>query len=171
MKDAKIKKLVLSALMAAVVCVATAVISIPLPGNGFANLGDCFIIVCGGFLGPWWGFAAAAAGSALSDIILGYAIYAPATFIIKGAMALAVYFIAAGHGKSSVVKTAIAAVCAEIIMVMGYFLFELVLYGAGAAIPDAFGNAIQGIIGAIAGTVLLTVLLKNKKIYSFINEK
>lgn len=171
MKDSKIKKLVLSALMAAVVCVATAVISIPLPGNGFANLGDCFIIVCGGLLDPWWGFGAAAVGAALSDIILGYVVYAPATFIIKGIMALAVYFITSGYGKSSTLKTAIAAVCAEIIMVLGYFLFEIMLYGAGVAIPDLFGNAMQGAVGAIAGTVLLTVLMKNKKLYSFLNEK
>ena len=166
MKDHKIKKLVLASILATFVCVATAVFAFPLPGNGFANLGDCFVIICGGLIGPWWGFAAAAVGAALADIILGYAIYAPATFIIKGVMALVVYYMAAKK-KVSVVKVAIASIVAEIIMVAGYFFFELALYGAGVAIPDLLGNATQGVVGAIAGTVLLSVFLKNKKLYSF----
>ena len=167
MTDTKIKKLVLSSILAAIVCVATTVFSFPLPGRGYANLGDCFVIICGGLIGSWWGFASAAVGSALSDIILGYAIYAPATFIIKGVMALAVYCVAAKSGKASVIKTAVSAIIAEIIMIAGYFLFELVLFGAGVAIPDILGNTTQGVVGAVTGTVLLSVFLKNKKLYSF----
>ena len=167
MKDRKIKKLVLASIFAAIVCAATAVFSFPLPGRGFANLGDCFVIICGGLIGSWWGFAAAAVGSALSDIILGYAVYAPATFIIKGLMALAVYYIAAKSGKATVLKTAAASVAAEIIMIVGYFLFELLLFGAGVAITDLVGNGMQAVVGAVTGTVLLSVFLKNKKLYSF----
>ncbi|MBQ8830720.1 MAG: ECF transporter S component [Oscillospiraceae bacterium] len=167
MKDQKIKKLVLSSIFAAIVCAATAVVSFPLPGRGFANLGDCFVIICGGLIGSWWGFASAAIGSALSDIILGYAVYAPVTFIIKGLMALAVYYIAAKNGKTSVLKTALSAVAAEIIMIAGYFLFELAVFGAGVAIPDLVGNGMQAVVGAVTGTVLLSVFLKNKKLYSF----
>ena len=167
MKKINVKKLVLASILAAIVCVATAVFAFPLPGNGFANLGDCFVIICGGLIGPWWGFAAAAIGAALSDIILGYAVYAPATFIIKGVMALLVYYIAVKNGKTSVVKTAVSAIIAEIIMVAGYFFFELAVYGAGVAIPDLLGNATQAVVGAVAGTVLLSVFIKNRKIYSF----
>lgn len=167
MRDVRIKKLVLASVFAAIICVATAVFSFPLPGNGFANLGDCFIIICGGLIGPWWAFAAAAIGAALSDIILGYVVYAPATFIIKGVMALIVYYIAVKNGKISVIKTAVAAIVAEIVMVAGYYLFELAVYGAGVAVPDLFGNSMQGVVGAVTGTVVLPVLLKNKKLYSF----
>ena len=167
MKKINVKKLVLASILAAIVCVATAVFAFPLPGNGFANLGDCFVIICGGLIGPWWGFAAAAIGAALSDIILGYAVYAPATFIIKGVMSLVVYYIAVKNGKTSVVKTAVSAIIAEIIMVAGYFFFELAVYGAGVAIPDLLGNATQAVVGAVAGTVLLSVFIKNRKLYSF----
>lgn len=167
MRNVRIKKLVLASVFAAIICVATAVFSFPLPGNGFANLGDCFIIICGGLIGPWWAFSAAAIGASLSDIILGYVVYAPATFIIKGIMAIIVYYIAVKNGKVSVVKTAISAIIAEIVMVAGYFFFELAVYGAGVAIPDLLGNATQGVVGAVAGTILLSVLLKNKKLYSF----
>ena len=40
MNDKKIRKLVVSALMAALVCVATMVVRIPTPTNGYVNLGD-----------------------------------------------------------------------------------------------------------------------------------
>ena len=165
MKDIKIKNLVLSSILAAMVCVATSVFSVPLPGNGFANLGDCFVIVCGGIIGSWWGFAAAAVGAALSDIILGYAVYAPATFIIKGIMTLIVYKITAKAEKASVARIALASVVAEIMMVAGYFCFELVLFGAGVAIPDLVGNGTQGLVCAVTGTVLLSVFLRIKKLH------
>ena len=41
MNDKKIRKLVLAALLAALVCVATMVVQIPSPMQGYVNLGDC----------------------------------------------------------------------------------------------------------------------------------
>ena len=57
----KTLKLVLSALMAALVYVATSIIQIPSPVNGYVNLGDCFVLLSGWLLGPWYGGAAAMA--------------------------------------------------------------------------------------------------------------
>ena len=165
MQNNKIKKLVLSALFAAIICVATAVFAFPLPGNGYANLGDCFVIICGALVGSWWGAAAAAVGSALSDIVLSYALYAPATFIIKGLMALAVYFIVKKSG--SVLRVIIGAVCAEVIMVLGYFIFECFILGVGGALADIPGNAVQGVVGLVTGSVILSIFVKNKKLSAF----
>jgi len=61
MNDKKIRKLVLAALLAALVCVATMVVQIPSPMQGYVNLGDCFVLLSGWLLGPWYGFAAASA--------------------------------------------------------------------------------------------------------------
>ena len=58
MNDKKIRKLVLAALLAALVCVATMVVQIPSPMQGYVNLGDCFVLLSGWLLGPWYGFAA-----------------------------------------------------------------------------------------------------------------
>lgn len=88
MNDKKIRKLVLAALLAALVCVATMVVQIPSPMQGYVNLGDCFVLLSGWLLGPWYGFAAGGIGSMLADIFLGYAHYAPGTLVIKGVMAL-----------------------------------------------------------------------------------
>ena len=62
MENQKVRKLVLSALMAALVYVATSIIQIPSPVNGYVNLGDCFVLLSGWLLGPWYGAAAAGIG-------------------------------------------------------------------------------------------------------------
>ena len=79
MKDQKVKKLVLSALMAALVYVATSIIQIPSPMSGYVNLGDCFVLLSGWLLGPWWGAAAGGIGSMLADLLLGPSLSAKAT--------------------------------------------------------------------------------------------
>lgn len=161
MKKQSLYKLALSALFAALVCVMTLLVSIPLPANGYANLGDCFVILSGVVLGPLYGALAAAVGSMLSDVFLGFAVYAPATFVIKGTMALVAALLLSKNklkGVLSVVKTAVCAVCAELIMVLGYFAFELLLYGLGTATADAIGNSFQGVVGAIAGTAVCSLL-------------
>ena len=62
MNDKKIRKLVLAALLAALVCVATMVVQIPSPMQGYVNLGDCFVLLSGWLLGPWYGFAPGGGG-------------------------------------------------------------------------------------------------------------
>ena len=70
MRDMKIRKMVLAALMAALTYVATMVVQIPSPMQGFVNLGDCFVLLSGWLLGPWYGFAAGGIGS-ISKILSG----------------------------------------------------------------------------------------------------
>lgn len=67
MGDKKILKLVLAAMFASMVCVATMVIKIPTPTNGYVNLGDCIVLLSGWLLGPVYGVAAASVGSMLAD--------------------------------------------------------------------------------------------------------
>ena len=81
MKLKKIQTLASSALFAAIICIATFIVKIPSPAtNGYFNLGDCFVILSGLLLSPVYGALAAGIGSALADILSGYAQYAPATF-------------------------------------------------------------------------------------------
>ena len=78
------QKLVLAALLAALTCVATMIITIPSPLKGYLNLGDSVVLLAGWMLSPVYGFLAAGLGSALADMFSGYVIYAPATFVING---------------------------------------------------------------------------------------
>ena len=58
----KTKKLVISALLTALVCVATMIVKIPSPLKGYLNLGDCVVLVSGWLLSPVYGFLAAGLG-------------------------------------------------------------------------------------------------------------
>ena len=82
----------MASLLAALCCVATMIIKIPSPLKGYLNLGDCVVLLSGWFLSPLYGFLAAGLGSALADVFSGYVTYAPATFVIKGIMALIAYY-------------------------------------------------------------------------------
>ena len=116
------------------------------------------MLLCGWVLSPCYGFIAAGLGSALADIFSGYAVYAPATFIIKGLMALVV----SAFGKKVKVKTIVSAVIAEIIMALGYFLFEGFLYGFGASVLNIPANIVQGAAGLFFGVILIKIFEKNK---------
>ena len=87
MKNETIRKLVLSAMFAALCCVATMIVQIPTVA-GYTNLGECMCLLAGLVLGPWYGFFAAGIGSGLADLLAGYAHYVPGTFLIKGLVAL-----------------------------------------------------------------------------------
>ena len=121
MKHDKLLKLVLAAIFAALTCVATMLIHIPMPAtNGYINLGDGMVLLGAFLLGPAYGFAAGGLGSMLADLLLGYASYAPGTFVIKGLTALAAALsLRTMHGKTA--GLAAGAAAGEIVMVLGYF--------------------------------------------------
>ena len=157
------KCLAFSALFAALCTVGTYVIVIPLP-NGYFNVGDVFVLLAGWCLGGFYGGIGAAVGSGLADLISGYAIYAPATFFIKGAVAVLAYYLyrvfkkCIAKDKVDFLPRLFAALIAESVMVAGYFLFELYLYGAAASIVALPGNLMQGGICAVGGTLLVCAL-------------
>lgn len=95
------KKLILAALFAALSCVATMAIRIPTPGTGgYIHPGDAIVILCGVILGPVWGFLAAGMGSCMSDLLGGYLMYVPITFVIKGLVAFSSAFAYQKLGKT-----------------------------------------------------------------------
>ena len=113
---------------------------------GYVNLGDAVILIAAYLLGPF-AFFPAAIGSALGDLMAGYAQYIILTFIIKGAMgAIAGAILLSKEGKQiPIARRIIAAVLAEIIMAGGYFAFEALpfMYGPAAAAGSLIPNLIQ----------------------------
>lgn len=158
------QKIAVTALLAALTCVATMVIKIPSPMKGYLNLGDCVVLTAGWMLSPVYGFLAAGLGSALADLFSGYVVYAPATFLIKGLMALVARFVyKALCGKIySSISRIISGVLAEIIMVLGYYIFEGFMYGFSASLVNVPANAIQGVAGLVLGFVLIKIFEKTK---------
>lgn len=170
MTDSKIRKLVLAALMAALCTIMTMVIQVPSPMQGYVNLGDCAVLMSAWVLGPLYGGAAAGIGSALADLLSGYAHYVPGTFAIKLVMAVAaaLIFRAAtkkGLSASSVLLGQIAGgVVAEVIMVLGYFAYASLWLGKGLAAASIPGNIVQGVFGLVAATVVYTVLSRSRAV-------
>lgn len=171
LKDISLSKhIAFSAVFAALCCVSTMLITIPLPASGYFNAGDVFVLMSGWFLGPLFGSLSAAIGSGLADILSGYAFYAPATFVIKGLDSLLAYFVwmlvKMLIKKDSVdfIPRLIAGIAGEIFMVLGYFAFESVFYGFGGAIPNLLGNALQGVCCLVLAVALCSALYPIKPV-------
>lgn len=173
MKDQKIRKLTISALMCAFACVATMLIHIPTPTKGYVNLGDCIVNISGWLLGGTYGAAAAGIGSALSDLFLGYTVYVPATLVIKALMAVAAFYVfktLSAKLKGTLSARIISAVVAECIMILGYFAFESVIYGSVATgLTGVAGNLAQGIMGAASSVAVYEIVLKRIPMLSRLN--
>lgn len=162
MSDKKIKSMVMAAVMAALTYVATTVIKIPAPTGGYVHIGDGLVLLCGWILGPWWGGAAAGIGSMLTDLLNGYAHYAPGTLVIKALDAMAAALIVKALGRKPYAYV-VGGVVGELIMVAGYFGYACLLLGKGigaaASIP---GNLVQGAMGLVIGLVLFVLLKRSK---------
>ena len=154
----------MAAMFASLACVATMIIKIPSPLNGYINLGDCVVLLAGWMLSPLYGFLAAGIGSALADVLSGYVMYAPATFVIKGLMALSVCLIhkAISRKKANLLSVFISGIVAEFIMVFGYFAFEGFIYGFPESAVNMPANIIQGVAGLALGIPLVKVFEKVK---------
>lgn len=158
------KKIVMSALLAALVCVATMLIRLPSPLGGYINLGDAVVLVCAFLLPKGYMFMAAAVGSALADVFSGYIAYAPATFIIKGLMTIIAFGIYMVVSKKSKPITAqiIGVAAAEIWMIAGYLIFESFIYGFVPSLVNVPANAVQGVAGIIISLPLIKIFKKAK---------
>lgn len=167
------KQIAFSAVFAALCCVSTMLITIPLPASGYFNAGDVFVLMSGWFLGPVFGCASAAIGSGLADILSGYAFYAPATFLIKGVDSLLAYFVWIIFKKLikkdslDFIPRLIAGIIAETFMVFGYFAFESMLYGFGGAMPNIIGNTLQGVCCIALAVSLCTALYPIKPVRKY----
>ena len=166
-------KLCTAAMFAALICVATMLIQIPSPLNGYVNFGDCFILVAAWVLGPVWGFAAGGIGSALADMFTGYFHYVPGTFVIKGLIAVAAalicHAIASKSEKLRLPAYIAGAAAGEVIMVGGYYLYAALLLGksfagAAASVP---GNLVQGAFGLVCGVVIIRIIARTRVLSRF----
>ena len=150
------KKLVLSALFAALACVATMSIRIPTPGTGgYIHPGDAIVILCGVFLDPVSAFLAAGIGSCMADLLGGYFIYGLVAFSASHVCGRL-----RARGMNPYAAVAGCGVIDIILVAGGYCLCEIFLYGLGAALASVPSNIIQGVSGLIISSALYPVLQK-----------
>ena len=114
--DKRIRELALMGLLSALLVIATVMLRFPVPTfNLYFNLGEAIIYLTALLYGPIPGALIGGVGSALADIIGGYPVWAPITFIIKG---LEGYIVGSLANKNRY----IAVMSGAIIMMAGYAL-------------------------------------------------
>ena len=161
----KIMQVTVTAILAALICVATMIVQIPIPATGgYANLGDGIILISSFLLPVGCSITAAALGSALADLLLGYVAFIPGTLMIKAFMAFLSWLVLHSFHQIETDRKAICAmifsgIASEVFMVIAYFGYEAVIMGTGlgaaAGIP---GNVGQGICGIIVSCILTPAL-------------
>ncbi len=153
----KFKNYVFAAMFAALVLMATMFIQVPTI-NGYVHIGDTLVYLAATFLPFPFSVLAAGVGAGLADLLSGYTIYLPFTFVIKGLMALC--FSAKGE-KILTKRNVFAIVLAGIINVFGYFLTEMILYRQGSLIATIVtsartipGNLVQSVVASVIFVVV-----------------
>lgn len=158
----RMRTLVYGALGIALVAFATMSVQIPVPQTrGYINLGDTLIFVFAILFGMRIGALAGGVGSALADVLTGYAHWAPFTLLIKGIEGLIVGLLASGERGG--VQRLLGCILGGLEMVAGYFLVEVFLYGLGAAFAELPGNFIQAGSAIIIGPLVVLALQRIEK--------
>jgi uncharacterized membrane protein len=172
------KELVLTALMIALVYLAGSIIKVPTVG-GFVHIGDCMVFLSVVVLGKKKGAAASAFGMLLVDVLSGYYMWAPFTFVIKGIMAYIAGAIIEKIGGKNAFESfnkqyIIGFIAGGIFMVIGYFFAGTILaglltdriglvQGLAVAAKDIITNIIQVVTGIVIAIPLSAVVISAKK--------
>ncbi|NLY52834.1 MAG: ECF transporter S component, partial [Firmicutes bacterium] len=142
----------------------TMVINIPMVATqGFINVGDTVIFLSALMMGPRVGFIAGGLGSALADLLLGYAHWAPWTLVIKavegliaGVLGYSIYRQEGRVGGRVVASLVISALW----MAAGYYLAGGLMVGFDVALTSVPGNLVQGLGSAVLAWPLLQAFAK-----------
>ncbi|RTQ89702.1 ECF transporter S component [Lysinibacillus telephonicus] len=158
--------LILSAMLIALVFVATVFLNIKLPitaNGGLVHLGTAMLFISSILFGPKKGAIAGAIGMGLFDLVSGWTLWAPFTIIARGLQGYVVGKIAWSNGRNgrSISFNIIAAIASAPFMLAVYYVCEGVLYrnwiAPAASIP---GNIVQNVVGIIVAIPVCVVLKK-----------
>lgn len=149
----KTDELALMAVMTSLVAAATA-LYVPMPGfRIYFNLGEGVIYIIALSLGARYGAICGGLGASLADLLLGYPLWAPFTFVIKGAEGFIVGHLA--HKNRNVALLAGASV-----MIAGYAAAAGLLYGPKVIPIEIATDVAQTGIGAVLAIVTMPILKK-----------
>lgn len=156
--NTKLRKLIFTALFAALTFIATYAIPIKIPG-GYIHPGDAVIITASLVFGPYVGSFAGGIGAALADLTGGYVEYIIPTLIIK--VLLGLIF---GVKQKNLTSKIIVYTAGLIILAGGYYIADIIIFGNFATpLASLPFNCIQYVFGAIFGTLLAKILNKIKR--------
>lgn len=162
----KIRDMVETALLISLVFVSTAFINIKLPilsSGGLVHLGTGMLFISAIVFGKEKAAIAGAVGMAIFDLSSGWALWAPFTFVVRGAMGYIMGAIAYSNNKkgNSIMFNILGIVVSGAVMILGYYITEGIIYGHWltpvASIP---GNLTQILVGSALGLPIAKILKK-----------
>lgn len=159
-KRVDVKGLAICAMCIALTYVATAFINIRLPiqaNGGLVHLGNVPLFVAAVIFGKKTGTAAGAIGMGLFDLLSGWVLWAPFTFVIVGCMGFVVGAITEKHKGFGWCVLAMAT--ALLIKIGGYYIAEVIIYKNWVApVASIPGNIVQIVCGAVIALPIIEVL-------------
>lgn len=156
----QIMRLVITALMAALITVMTAFIKFNTGiNNGYLHFGDSMIYLTACFLPTPYAMVAAAVGGAMADVLGGAAMWAPYSAVIKPLNALVIGLVfktklTKKQDKVLSVGTAVGSGVSGLITVFGYLLAESILY----SFPTALTSIPFSIIQAVGSSIIFVLV-------------
>ena len=150
----KTKKIILTGLFAAIICLTTAyILHIPVGANaGYVHIGDALIYIAAALLPTPYAMIAASIGAGMADFLTGAAVWMIPTMIIKPILVL---FISSNCDKIINTKNVIGSLVAGIIGMVLYMVAEGIMFGNFLA---AFTFTAIGLVQPI-GSFIVFILL------------
>lgn len=160
---AKVRGIVQLGLLSALTFVATMAIHVPSFNGGVIHLGDSMIFLTAVIFGKKYAAISGAVGMTMFDILSGYSIWAPYTFIIKAGMGFiagSIAYMGSSKGDNTF-KNAIGMLLAGIWMILGYYLAEVMISGnLISPVASMMGNVIQFGGGSVIAFVIIAAIKK-----------
>jgi uncharacterized membrane protein len=158
------KFIAITAIFVALTFVFTAFVNIRLPiaaNGGLVHLGNIPLFIGAIIFGKKTGAIAGAVGMGLFDLMGGWSLWAPFTFVIVGLMGFVVGKITEKQEHQKFVWYAVAILAACGIKIVGYYIAEGIIYGNWIApVTSIPGNLVQ--IG-IAAVITLAIVGRLRK--------
>lgn len=160
----KTRDVAFTGLLIALVFVSTRFINVRLPiasNGGLVHLGNVMLFTAAIVFGGKKGAIAGAFGMGIFDILSGWPLWAPFTFVIRGVMGLIVGKAAYANGKNgeNVTYNVIGILISSVWMIGGYYLTEVILYHNWITpVGSIVGNVAQLGVGLALGIPLSAIL-------------
>lgn len=161
MENKRLQRSLYIAILLALTIIMGRFFLIPIPfTHGNINLCDAGIMICAILLGPKAGFFVGGFGGLFLDLISGYGQYMIFSLIVHGLEGLVCGFMFKKYHSKI-----LAVVLASLIMILGYFISDTILYSITVGYLGILANFLQGLVGSLV-TVLLTAKLSLQNLKS-----
>jgi uncharacterized membrane protein len=149
----------LMAVLIALTAVFTVAIQIPIGATGgYWNPSSIAITFAGLAFGPWVGGVAGGVGTAIADLVSGYAQFAPISLVAHGLEGFLIGWL--GRGRRTVPGMVFAWSIGSLAMILTYLVGGALLKGWPASFAEVPFNVFQAIVGGLVGIPLVIAVRK-----------